>query len=100
MKELDKIYRALIEATRDLSLLRWGGTRTDSTQALSWPRQYALNPDAPSPVDPADNLVWPVYFDDDVIPQRIKDATVGPPVADTVEKVVSLEEAIFVCVER
>ena len=38
---------ALIEATRDLSLLTYVGSRVTSTQKLSWPRDYAPNPDAP-----------------------------------------------------
>lgn len=66
--------KALVEATRELTVLEWTGTRTDATQALSWPRQYAVDPDAPIPVDPADPG-WPVYFGDDVIPTRIKNGT-------------------------
>lgn len=70
---------ALVEATRDLSLLDYVGERTDETQALSWPRQYAENPDAPtSSADPTIPVLLdglPVYFADDVIPSRVKDAT-------------------------
>lgn len=61
----DSQNRALVEATRWLSALRWGGYRTDSTQALSWPRQWAYDPDNPTQT----------YYDNDVIPQRVKDAT-------------------------
>jgi hypothetical protein len=64
---------ALVEATRDLSLLEYDGTRTDAVQALSWPRYLAENPDAPAPLDIG--AQFPGYFDDDVIPQRVKDAT-------------------------
>ena len=56
---------AMIEATRELSALRWLGYRTDDTQILSWPRQDVLNPDSPSELD----------LDDETIPQRVKDAT-------------------------
>lgn len=67
--ELEK--KALIEATRDLNLVSWDGTRVTDTQALSWPRDYAVNPDA-TISDPATE--YP-YYADDVIPQRVKDAT-------------------------
>lgn len=56
---------ALVEATRDLSLLQWRGVRTTATQALSWPRQHVRNPDSPDGDD----------FPDDIVPQRVKDAT-------------------------
>lgn len=71
--EIDDRERALIEATLELSLLEWTGTRTDSTQALAWPRSYAVDVDLPAVwevVDPAP------YFADDVIPERVKKATV------------------------
>lgn len=63
--------KALIEATRALDLLAWEGTRVTDTQALSWPRDYAVNPDA-TISDPSTE--YP-YYADDVIPQRVKDAT-------------------------
>jgi hypothetical protein len=70
---------ALVEATRDLSLLDYEAERTDDVQALSWPRQYAINPDAPTgSADPTIPVLidgLPVYFADDEIPQRVKDAT-------------------------
>ena len=56
---------ALIEAARELSALRWQGHRADATQALSWPRANAPDPDGISDY---------VYFDTTEIPQRIKDA--------------------------
>jgi hypothetical protein len=58
---------ALIEATRELNSRTWAGTRTTSTQALQWPRSWVEDPDAP--------LGGVVYYNQSVIPQRIKDAT-------------------------
>jgi hypothetical protein len=55
---------ALVEAQRWLTPMGWVGERTDGTQALSWPRQWAFDPD--SPIQD--------YFDTDVIPVRVKDA--------------------------
>ncbi len=57
--------RSLIEATRELNLYDYQGTRVDGTQALAWPRSLVHDPDDP-------NLS---YFDSTEIPQRIKDAT-------------------------
>lgn len=59
---------ALVEATHELSMLTWIGTTVTSTQALSWPRQYAEDPDAPaggSTIEYATNIV----------PVRVKHAT-------------------------
>lgn len=61
----DDQNRALVEATRWLSALSWDGYRVTSTQALSWPRQWAWDPDNPAQA----------YFDTDEVPQRVKDAT-------------------------
>jgi len=58
---------ALIEATREISSLIFQGYRTDSSQALAWPRQVALNPDAGSS--------YYTLYDSGIIPQRVKDAT-------------------------
>jgi hypothetical protein len=66
--------KALIEATRELTRLPWKGSRTDTTQVLSWPREYALDPDKPSASLLGD--VADLYFDDTEIPTRVKDATV------------------------
>lgn len=58
--------KAMIEATRELSALAgraWVGTRVDGTQALSWPRTNAVNPDTG------------FYYSTTEIPQRVKDAT-------------------------
>lgn len=59
--------QALIEATRELSVLSYQGYRTDVTQALGWPRLMAVNPDATSSCY--------ALYDATVIPQRVKDAT-------------------------
>jgi hypothetical protein len=56
---------AMIEATREVSHLTFEGYRVTDTQALSWPRQWAHDPDSPT----GD------YFDTTEVPQRIKDAT-------------------------
>jgi hypothetical protein len=61
----DNQNRALVEATRYLSVFKWRGHRVDGTQALSWPRQWAYDPD--SPIQD--------YYDTTVVPQRVKDAT-------------------------
>ena len=56
---------ALVEATRDISLMCFIGVRASDTQALSWPRDWAINPDDPNNA----------YYENTVIPQRVKDAT-------------------------
>ncbi len=64
----DQKARALIEATRDLSQRQWIGVgRASNTQALSWPRALAENPD----------LGWGgvYYYSETEIPQRVKDGT-------------------------
>ena len=61
----DDKNRALVEATRFLSALRWQGTTVDTTQALTWPRQWVTDPDNPT-LD---------YFSTTAIPERVKDAT-------------------------
>lgn len=63
----DEKNRALVEATRWLTVLGWYGARVDTTQALSWPRSWAPDPDSP-------NLAYN-YFATTVVPQRVKDAT-------------------------
>ncbi|MBA3890495.1 MAG: hypothetical protein H0X64_08185 [Gemmatimonadaceae bacterium] len=64
---------ALVEATRDISLLRFAGERAAGTQALAWPRSAAPDPDAPA-IDGAGGE-RPGEFDAGEIPQRVKDAT-------------------------
>ena len=61
----DSQNRALGEATRYLSALAWQGRRVTTTQALSWPRDWARDPDSPN-YD---------YFDTDEIPGRVKRGT-------------------------
>lgn len=65
--------KALIEATRDLSLLNYIGERVDTTQKLSWPRSDAVNPDAPWVALVSGDT--PGEYAEDVIPDRVKDAT-------------------------
>jgi hypothetical protein len=62
----DDKMQALCEATRELSAIAWQGSRVTSTQALAWPRSGAVNPDGTCSGE---------YYDEAVIPQRIKDAT-------------------------
>lgn len=64
---------ALVEATRDVSLLAYTGERVTATQALSWPRSDAPNPDAPL-IDSL-GLTEPGLYAEDEVPQRVKDAT-------------------------
>lgn len=63
----DDQNRALVEATRELSNATWKSTRASTTQALSWPRWFVVNPDVP--------WAGTVFYDSSVIPQRVKDAT-------------------------
>jgi len=58
---------ALIESTREISAMTFKGSRTDSTQVLSWPRQWVENPDSPTGA-------WDFYAST-AIPSRVKDAT-------------------------
>lgn len=55
----------LVEATRDIDVQNYRGKRASSTQALDWPRDWAVDPDDP----------YLDYFDSDEIPTRIKNAT-------------------------
>jgi hypothetical protein len=59
---------ALVEATRELTVLAWVGERVTDSQALSWPREFAVNPDASFGTGTQ-------YYADTLIPQRVKDAT-------------------------
>jgi len=74
---------ALLEACRDLSRLNsWKGRRTDAVQALSWPRDYVPDPDNPDNAGitltgfpfTESAFTTVTYFDDDVIPDRVKEA--------------------------
>ena len=63
--------KAMIEATRELTLLPWAGSRSDSTQFLSLPREYLQDPDIPwAVVEAADDY----YYDNDEVPVRVKEA--------------------------
>ena len=57
---------AMVEATRELSSMSWKGSRVDTTQILSWPRQWVEDPDTP-------NFAWS-YFSTTVVPTRVKNA--------------------------
>lgn len=70
----DAEKRALIQAQRELTVLSWLGSRTDSTQALSWPREFVVDPDAPAITGLTD--IAELYFDDDEIPTRIVNANI------------------------
>jgi hypothetical protein len=63
----DTEKKALIEATREITTLPYQGFRTDTAQALAWPRLVAINPFAGS-------LHYTLY-DSNIIPQQVKDAT-------------------------
>lgn len=69
----DTRLQALVEATRDLTVLPYVGSTVTSTQALAWPREWAPNPDAPSPTLLGN--VTLLYYANTVVPQRVKDAT-------------------------
>src|SRR5678810_157099 len=65
--EDDDKAKAVIEATRELSAKMWVGSKSTTAQALAWPRAYATDPDA----------AWAGwgYYDSNIVPQRVKDAT-------------------------
>jgi len=66
--------RALIDATREISAVPdYVGTRATTTQAHSWPRMWAPNPDKPNLTQVQDLML--LYFDTAEIPKRIKEAT-------------------------
>lgn len=66
--------KAMVRSTRFLSRLEWDGSRVDTTQALSLPRQYMKNPDVPwaSELGDIDDL----YFASTVIPARAVEACI------------------------
>jgi DnaT-like ssDNA binding protein len=57
--------KALMEATRELNVLRYGGNKATTGQALLFPRFLLIDPDS----------MWYTFYDSAIIPQRIKDAT-------------------------
>jgi hypothetical protein len=77
--EAEEQLPALVEATRDLTVLQWLGERASATQALAWPRAYCPDPDLEGTVDGlvVDLVVrrWPVVFPADIIPERVRVAT-------------------------
>ena len=66
----DNEKRALLEAGITLNQLAWKEGRTDTTQAMAWPRKWVYDPDAPNPAEIGD--VEELYFDDTEIPARVK----------------------------
>lgn len=64
---------ALVEATRDINLMAFVGTRVTRTQRLAWPRDWATNPDQPA-VEFIGNIAL-MYFSRTEVPSRVKDAT-------------------------
>lgn len=67
----DTKVRAMLRAAREIDLMPWKGTRVNSTQALSWPRDEVANPDLPwASQEPQDSYYYPT----DEIPQRVKNA--------------------------
>lgn len=58
--------QAIISATRQLSAMGWQGSRSTNTQALSWPRTWVVDYDAP---------VGVTYIGTTVVPAWLKDAT-------------------------
>ena len=76
---------ALLEACRELSNLGvWKGRRVNTTQALSWPRDYVPDPDDPDNegllVSGYDDLEAPfstiVYYLTTIVPGRVKEAQI------------------------
>ena len=57
--------QAMVEATRELSVLNWYGRRTDTVQVLAWPRWAVVNPDSPVGF----------LYNSAIVPDRVKNAT-------------------------
>lgn len=75
----DTAKKALVEATREISAMEFKGDRTDAVQALSWPRNYCPNPDYPkseSGLASTDMALVVTYYENDIIPTRVKEATI------------------------
>lgn len=66
---------ALIMATRYLDQLIYRGERTTTTQALSFPRRFLPDPDAAATYIAMELRLRSDYFDEQVIPNRVKFAT-------------------------
>lgn len=71
----DDQARALIEASLEMDMLEgyWEGQRADSLQLMSWPRQFAIDPDKPQIIGVKD--ISQLYFPTTVVPTRIVKAT-------------------------
>lgn len=65
---------ALIEATRDITLLEFLGSRVTTSQALAWPRMFAKDPDQPDIVF-LGSIQNHYYYDQTIVPARIANAT-------------------------
>lgn len=63
---------AMVQATRELNVQDWKGSRVNSTQRLALPRAYFVNPDPPN--DAESSLDDVIYFAEDAIPARVKEA--------------------------
>jgi hypothetical protein len=62
--------KALVESFRWFNTLAWLGTRTTAAQAGAWPREDALNPDAPNVLNISD--LDELYFEDEELPARVR----------------------------
>lgn len=67
--------KALIMATRYLDQLKYMGERTETTQALSFPRQFLPDPDAVAVYYGQTLRLREDYLSKDLIPKRIEYAT-------------------------
>ena len=72
----DQKDQALLFATKLIDKNHsFKGERTTTTQSLSWPRQYVIDPD-PDVTYTAEHLrLRQVYIDEDTVPDRVKFAT-------------------------
>ena len=70
--------RALLQATARLDLESWTGVRVTTSQALAWPRNYAIDPDQTN-TNVGSTYARPydlvVYLAATIIPDRIRSAT-------------------------
>lgn len=64
---------ALVEATREMDLMPWRGTRVTLTQALAWPRGDVPIPDPPDEVTVGSTSA---EYSTTEIPDRIRDMTI------------------------
>jgi hypothetical protein len=75
---VDDRTRALLQATERLDLEAWTGVRVSQSQALAWPRNYAVDPDRTN-TNVGSTFARPydlvVYLPSTTIPDRIRSAT-------------------------